>query len=230
VGTIKGKSMSQETWTAVESYVKDCVIRPDDALERSLAESAEAGLPEIQVPPGLGKLLNLLARSLGAKRILEVGTLGGYSAIWMARGLADGGKLITLERDPHHAKVARDNIAHAGLGDRVELIEGPALESLEHIAANKAAPFDLVFIDADKPSNPDYFAWALKLTRVGSIIIVDNVVRGGEVIDADSKDESVQGVRRLNELIAAEPRVSATTNQTVSSKGYDGFTLALVVA
>ncbi len=222
--------MGQETWTAVEEYVKDCVIMPDDALDQSLAKSAEAGLPEIQVPPGLGKMLQLLARSMGAKRILEVGTLGGYSAIWMARGLAEGGKLITLERDPHHAKVASDNITHAGLSDRVELIEGPALESLEQIAAKNDDPFDLVFIDADKPSNPDYFAWALKLTHVGSIIIVDNVVRDGEVIDANSKDESVQGVRRLNELIAAEPRVSATTIQTVSSKGYDGFTMALVVA
>lgn len=220
----------QATWSAVEAYVKDCVIMPDDALERSLIKSAEAGLPEIQVPPGLGKLLHLLVRSIGAKRILEVGTLGGYSAIWMARGLADGGKLITLERDPHHAKVARDNIAHAGLSDRVELIEGPALETLETIAAKNDGPFDLVFIDADKQSNADYFAWAVKLARVGSIIIVDNVVRDGEVIDADSKDENIQGVRRLNDLIASESRVSATTIQTVSGKGYDGFTLATVVA
>ncbi|GJM23764.1 MAG: O-methyltransferase [Phycisphaerae bacterium] len=222
--------MGQDTWSAVEEYVTGCVVMPDDALERSLAKSAEAGLPEIQVPPGTGKLLHLLARSMGAKRILEVGTLGGYSTIWMARGLADGGKLITLERDPHHAKVARDNFEHAGVNDRVELIEGPALESLEQIAAQSDEPFDLVFIDADKPSNPDYFTWALKLTHVGSIIIVDNVVRDGEVIDATSKDESVQGVRKLNDLIAAGPRVSATTLQTVSSKGYDGFTLALVCA
>ncbi len=221
--------MSQATWTAVEEYVKDCVIVPDDALERSLAKSAEAGLPEIQVPPGLGKMLQLLARSMGAKRILEVGTLGGYSAIWMARGLVSGGKLITLERDAHHAQVARDNIAHAGLSGCVELIEGPALESLDKIAAQNPPSFDLVFIDADKPSNPDYFNWALKLTRAGSIIIVDNVVRDGEVIDPENKDESVQGVRKLNELIEAEPRVSATTIQTVSSKGYDGFTMALVV-
>lgn len=221
-------SAGQATWTAVEEYVRDCVIMPDDALERSLATSAKAGLPEIQVPPGSGKLLHLLARSMGAKRILEVGTLGGYSAIWMARGLVDGGKLTTLECDPHHAKVARENIAHAGLSDRVELIEGPALESLELIAKG-SEPFDLVFIDADKQSNPDYFAWALKMTRVGSIIIVDNVVRDGKVIVADTEDKDIQGVRRLNELIASEPRVSATTIQTVSSKGYDGFTLALVV-
>lgn len=219
----------QETWTNVEHYTSAYVVQPDEALNRALKTSAEAGLPEIQVPPGLGKMLHLLARSINARSILEVGTLGGYSAIWLARALADGGKLVTLERDGHHAKVARDNLAHAGLMDRVELIEGQALESLPSLAEKRTDPFDLVFIDADKQSNPEYFAWGVKLTRPGGLIIVDNVVRDGEVVNAESQDEMVQGVRRLNDLIKSEPRVSATTIQTVSSKGYDGFTLALVV-
>lgn len=224
-----GEIRMQDTWTKVEQYTGEYVIQADGALGRALQTSAAAGLPEIQVPPGLGKLLHLLARSINARSILEVGTLGGYSAIWLARALVEGGKLTTLERDPHHAQVARDNIAHAGLTNRVEVVEGAALETLAKLAESHPQPFDLVFIDADKENNPEYFAWGVKLTRPGGLIIVDNVVRDGDVVDAESGDERVQGVRRLNDLIRSEPKVAATTIQTVSSKGYDGFTLALVV-
>jgi predicted O-methyltransferase YrrM len=181
------------------------------------------------VAPNQGKLLWMLAKIQGARNILEIGTLGGYSTIWLARALPPEGKLITLEVDPKHAEIARTNIARAGLSNLVELRLGKALDTLAQLAAEQRGPFDLIFIDADKPSNPDYFAWALKLSRRGSIIMVDNVVRDGEVINAASTDRSVQGVRRFNEILAAEPRVSATAIQTVGSKGYDGFAIALVV-
>ena len=193
-----------------------------------LQASSEAGLPPISVSPTQGKLLNLLARVRGARAILEIGTLGGYSAIWMARALPADGRLVTLEVDPKHADVARASIARAGLAERVEVRLGPALDTLQRLGAENAGPFDLIFIDADKPTLPEYFRWALRLSRPGTLIAIDNVVRDGAVIDSGSLDASVQGVRRLNELMASEPRVSATAIQTVGAKGYDGFALALV--
>jgi predicted O-methyltransferase YrrM len=222
--------MTQELWTAVDRYISDTLVKSDDALEAALRDSAAAGLPAINVSPNQGKLLYLLARMLGARNILEVGTLGGYSTIWLARALPADGRLVSLEIDPKHAAVARTNIARAGLAGVVEVRVAPALESLSQLAAECRGPFDLTFIDADKPNNPDYFRRALELSRRGSLIIVDNVVRNGAVVDAANTDASVQGVRRLNELIAAEPRVSATAIQTVGSKGYDGFAVALVTA
>ena len=203
---------------------------PDPALDAALQASAAAGLPAIGVSPNQGKLLQLLARLQGARAILELGTLGGYSTIWLARALPPGGRLVTLEADSKHAEVARANLARAGLADVVEVRLGRGLDTLPRLAAEGAGPFDLIFIDADKPSIPEYFAWALKLSRRGSLIVVDNVVRDGEVVDAGSSDPNVQGVRRFNELLAAEQRVSATTLQTVGSKGYDGLTFALVTA
>ena len=216
--------MPQDTWTAVERYITGALLPPDAVLEAALEASTKAGLPEINVSPNMGKLLQLLARVQGARKILEIGTLGGYSAIWLARGLAPGGRLITLEALEKHAALARENLARAGLGDRVEVRVGPALETLPRLAG----PFDLVFIDADKQNNPEYFRWALKLSRPGSLIVVDNVVRDGAVLDERSRDGAVQGVRQLYELMAAEPRVAATAVQTVGVKGYDGFAIALV--
>ena len=221
--------MSQELWTDVDRYLTDLLVPPDAALDAAMEESAAAGLPAISVTPNQGKLLMLLAQALGARNILEVGTLGGYSTIWLARALPLGGRLITLEADPKHAEVARKNIARAGLAEIMELRLGPALETLPQIAAEKRGPFDFIFIDADKQNIPDYFAWALKLSRPGSLIIVDNVVRKGAVLDPASKDSSVQGVRRFYEILAAEPRVTATAIQTVGSKGYDGMAIARVV-
>ncbi len=223
-------SLTQKQWTAVDRYITDLFAPPDPALDAALQASAVAGLPPHDVSPAQGKLLLLLARAQGARSILEIGTLGGYSTIWLARALPAGGRLITLEADPKYAEVARANIARAGLAAVVELRLGRALETLPQLAAEGRGPFDLIFIDADKPSNPEYFAWALKLSRRGSLIIADNVVRNGAVVDTASDDPSVQGVRRFHELVAAEPRVSATAIQTVGSKGYDGFALALVTA
>ena len=222
--------VDQELWTAVDGYFAGLLSPPDAALDAALEASATAGLPQIQVSANQGKLLHLLARLQGARSILEIGTLGGYSTIWLGRALPKGGRLVTLEAEPKHAEVARSNIARAGLGGIVDVRLGPALDTLPTLAAEKPGPFDLVFIDADKPNIPDYFAWALKLSRPGSLIIVDNVVREGAVIDARSDDASVRGVRKLHELLAAEPRVSATAIQTVGTKGYDGFTIALVTA
>ena len=222
--------MTQEQWTAVERYLTDLLVAPDPALEAALQASMAADLPAIHVPSNLGKLLQLLARAQGARRILEMGTLGGYSTIWLARALPADGRLITLEADPHHADVARANIARAGLAQVVELRLGAALETLPQMVAEGAGPFDLIFIDADKPGYPDYLTWALKLARRGSLIVADNVVRAGAVIDAASADPQVQGVRRFLEMLTAEPRVSATAIQTVGSKKYDGFALALVTA
>jgi predicted O-methyltransferase YrrM len=221
--------MTLAQWTAVDRYFTDLFVPADAALDAALAASTEAGLPPINVSPPQGKLLNLLARLHGARTVLEIGTLGGYSTIWLARALPEGGRVITLEFDPKHAEVARANLARAGVAGRVEVRVGAALDALPKIAAEGLGPFDLVFIDADKKNNPDYFTWALKLTRRGSVIIVDNVVRDGRVIDA-STDTDILGVRRCNAMMAAEPRVSATAIQTVGSKGYDGFALALVVA
>ena len=212
----------------VDQYLSSLFAAHDPALQASLTASRAAGLPEIQVSATQGKFLHMLARLQKARAILEVGTLGGYSAIWLARGLAPGGRLVTLEFEPKHAEVARANIAGARLADRVDIRLGRAIDTLPQIAAEKLGPFDLVFIDADKPSNPDYFAWALKLTRPGSLILVDNVVRDGAVVDAKSADASIQGTRRVLEMMAAEPRVSATALQTVGIKGYDGFAIAIV--
>jgi predicted O-methyltransferase YrrM len=222
------RAMSQQTWTAVDHYLDDVLVGHDAALDAALRESAQAALPPINVAPTQGKLLNLLARSIGARSILEIGTLGGYSTIWLARALPADGRLISLEIDRRHAEVARANIARAGLEQRVEVRVGRALDALAQLGEQAAGPFDLFFIDADKPNIPAYFSWALRLARPGSLIVVDNVVRDGAVIEADSADASVQGVRRLNELMASEPRVAATVIQTVGVKGYDGFALALV--
>lgn len=222
--------MTEELWTAVDRYFSDLLVSADPALEAALAASASAGLPAINVSPVQGKLLHVLAQSIGARNILEIGTLGGYSTIWLARALPDGGRVISLEADPRHAEVARANIARAGLDDRVEVRLGMALDLLPGVAAEGGPPFDFVFIDADKPNNAAYFDWALRLSRTGSIIVVDNVVRGGDVIAAASDSPTVQGVRRFLERLAAEPRVSATAIQTVGSKGYDGFAIALVTA
>jgi predicted O-methyltransferase YrrM len=222
--------MTQGLWTEVDRYFTGALVAPDPGLEAALAASDAAGLPAISVAPNEGKLLYLLARLRGARRILEIGTLGGYSTIWLARALPDGGKLITLEYDPRHAEVARANIANAGLADRVEVRVGRALDTLPDLARGKPGPFDLTFIDADKRNNAEYFRWALRLSTVGSLIIVDNVVRDGRVVDGTSNDANVQGTRRLIEVLAAEPRVSATAVQTVGAKGYDGFAIALVVS
>jgi predicted O-methyltransferase YrrM len=222
--------MTQEQWSAVDRYITELLVQPDAALDGALQSSAAAGLPAISVSPPQGKLLMLLAMLQGARNILEIGTLGGYSTIWLARALPPGGRLITLEADAKHAEVARENIERAGLDGVVELRLGPALETLPRLAAENRGPFDFIFIDADKPSIPDYFTWSLKLVRRGSVIIVDNVIRSGAVIDAANGDASVQGVRRFNDMLAAEPRVSATVIQTVGGKGYDGFAMALVIA
>ncbi|MFJ7909280.1 O-methyltransferase [Kitasatospora sp. NPDC096204] len=219
---------SQPTWDAVDAYFSEQLVGYDPVLEGATAAADEAGLPKIAVAPNQGKLLHLLALTQGAKRILEVGTLGGYSAIWLARALPEDGTLLTLELDPRHAEVARRNLAAAGLAGTAEVRVGRAADSLAELVEQGVEPFDLVFIDADKPSNPEYFRRALQLTRPGSLIIVDNVVRGGAVADAASTDPAVVGTRALHDLIAAEPRVDATSVQTVGSKGYDGFTLARV--
>ena len=220
--------MNQEQWTAVDDYINSLVVPSDPALDAAVEASTKAELPAIAVTPNQGKLLHILARLVSARRILEIGTLGGYSTIWLARTLPADGRLFTLEIDPKHAEIARKNVERAGLGKKVELRLGPAIETLKRLAAEKQGPFDLSFIDADKASIPDYFKWSLQLSRPGSLIVVDNVVRKGAVIEAASKDVDVQGVRRLNEMLAKESRVTATTIQTVGSKGYDGFTIALV--
>jgi len=220
--------MSAEQWTAVDRYLTDLMVPPDAALDEALRASGAAGMPAIAVSPNQGKLLHLMARMQGARTVLEVGTLGGYSTIWLARALQAGGRVVTLESSPKHAEVARANLKRAGLDGVVEVIEGKALDTLPRLLAEGRGPFDFVFIDADKQSQPDYFTWALKLTRVGSVIVLDNVIRDGAVADASSADPAVQGVRRANELMARSPRVSATAIQTVGSKGYDGFVLALL--
>lgn len=218
--------MSQADWNAVDDYFVGAILQPDPVLDQALADSAAAGLPAINVAPNQGKLLKLLAEMTGARRILEVGTLGGYSTIWLGRALPADGRLVTLEYEPKHAEVARKNLARAGLGEQVEVRVGRGVDLLPDLASE--APFDFTFIDADKASNPDYFAWALKLSRPGSAIVVDNVVRAGAVTDP-SGDANVQGIRRMMQMIAAEPRVTATAVQTVGSKGWDGFCLIRVV-
>jgi predicted O-methyltransferase YrrM len=220
--------MNQEVWTAVDQYIAQMLIPPDAALDAALQASTAAGLPAIQVSPAQGKLLYLLARLQGARKILELGTLGGYSTIWLARALPPEGRLTTLEADRKHFEVARSNIALAGLADVVEVRLGPALETLPQLEKEGRGPFDFIFMDANKSEMPEYFVWALKLTRRGSVMIVDNVVRSGEVSNAATKDPEIRGVRRFNELLAAEKRVSATAIQTVGGKGYDGFAMVLV--
>jgi predicted O-methyltransferase YrrM len=219
---------SEPLWDRVDAYLTGTFVPHEEAFAAALADSEKAGLPTIQVSPPQGRLLELLARALRARQILEIGTLGGYSTLWLARGLAPGGRIVTLEVDPKHADVARLNFERAGRSGAIELRLGAALETLPRMVEERAGPFDLVFVDADKPSLPDYFSWSLKLSRPGTLIVIDNVVREGDVVDATSADASVQGVRRMNERIAAEPRVTATTLQTVGGKGYDGLAFVLV--
>lgn len=220
--------MTEELWEKVDRYLTDTLVRPDPNLEAAVEAGTKAGLPSIQVSAPQGKLLHLLVLIARAERILELGTLAGYSTIWLASALGEGGRMVTLELKEEHAAVARANIERAGLSEKVEVRVGAALTSLEALVAEGAAPFDLVFIDADKAAYPDYFRFALRLTAPGSVIVVDNVVRGGAVADPKSRDEAVVGVRKMNEILAAEDGVIATSIQTVGQKGYDGFTLAFV--
>lgn len=220
--------MSEERWTAVDQYITDALVPPDAVLDSVLKDSEKAGLPPIQVAANQGKFLMLLARIQGARNILELGTLGGYSTLWLARALPHGGRLITLEADAKHAQVALAGFARAGLDDVIELRLGPALETLPQLASEGCGPFDFIFLDADKDNYPGYFHWLIKLSRPGTVIVADNVVRNGDVIDPDNKDPRVIGVRRFYELVAAEPRVHATAIQTVGSKGYDGFAIMTV--
>ena len=220
--------MTQEQWAAVDRYICDLLVPPDPSLDAAIEASAAAGLPRHEVSPNQGKLLYLLARVQGARAILELGTLGGYSTIWLGRGLPVDGRVVTLEADAAYAEVARENLARAGLAEVAEIRVGPALDSLSHLAAAGDGPFDLIFLDADKRSNPEYLEWALELSREGTVIVADNVVRGGAVVEAASGDAAVRGVRRFLELLGAEAGVVATALQTVGSKGYDGFALALV--
>jgi len=220
--------MNEDRWTEVDRYLTEQLIPNDPVLEVALRASAEANLPAIQVSPPQGKLLGLLAQIGGTRRILEIGTLGGYSTIWLARALPPDGRLVSLELNPRHAAVARANLARAGLGTVVEVREGPATESLARLAAEGAPPFDLIFIDADKPGYPEYLSGAMRLAHRGSVIVADNVVRGGAVADPASTDPNVRGIRRFHEMLAADARLSATAIQTVGSKGYDGFALAFV--
>lgn len=220
--------MSKELWNAVDDYLAQTLIEPDEALEQALRASAEAGLPPIAVSPMQGKLLALLVRIHGARRVLELGTLGGYSTIWLARALPASGRLISLELQEAYAAVARGNVARAGLADRVEIRVGPAIDSLRALREEGGEPFDFVFIDADKRSTPEYFAAVLELAAPGAVIVTDNVVRDGAVADPTNADPHIVGIRRFMAMLAAEPRVSATAIQTVGAKGHDGFTLAVL--
>jgi predicted O-methyltransferase YrrM len=220
--------MTQDQWTAVDRYFDGLFAPTDPALDAAIRATLEAGMPTINVTPGQGALLRLLARLVDAHAILEIGTLGGYSAIWLARGLAAGGRMISLEVSPAHAEVARANLARAGLAEVVAVRLGSALDSLPQLAAEGAGPFDLVFIDADKASTPDYLTWALRLTKPGSLIVIDNVVRGGAVSDPASEDPDVRGIQRALVMIAEEPRLTAAAFQLVGNKGYDGMAIALV--
>jgi predicted O-methyltransferase YrrM len=222
--------MTQQLWTSVDDYITDLFVPFDPVMQEALAASEAAGLPSISVAPNEGKLLMLLAQVCGARNILEIGTLGGYSTIWLARGMSSGGSLITLEASEKHADIARTNIARADLSGVVEVRVGPALETLPRLAAEARSPFDLIFIDADKEGYAEYFAWALKLARLGSMIIADNVIRDGEILDPANSDPRVQGMRRFNQLLANEPRVKATVIQTVGRKGHDGMAIAILIA
>jgi predicted O-methyltransferase YrrM len=220
--------MAQDLWTSVDTYISENLVHSDQALNDAVQANTSAGLPAIDVAPNQGKLLHLLARIQGAKRILEIGTLGGYSTIWLARALPPDGKLVTLELDPTHASVAAANIQRAGLTALVDLRVGPALDSLVRLYAEKPAPFDLIFLDADKPNNPNYLEWAIKFSRPGTIIIGDNVIRDGEILDPNNTDPRVTGTRTFLDKLGSHPQLDATALQTVGSKGYDGFALALV--
>ena len=224
------KVWEDANWNAIDQFITEHFIEDDPALEGALAASEAAGLPAIQVAPLQGKLLMMLAATMGARNILEIGTLGGYSTIWLARGLAEGGRVLTLELDPDHAEVARKNFEKAGLADRIELRVGAALDTLAALHADGAGPFDLVFIDADKPSTPDYFDWAVTLSRKGTLIVVDYVVREGAILAAQSDNKHVKGLRGFYARAAADPRVSATAFQTVGSKGHDGLAVVLVTS
>ena len=218
-----------EIWKKVDNFFSDALMPADQVLDAALAANRDADLPAIDVTPLQGKFLELMIRATGARRVLEIGTLGGYSTIWMARAVGPSGRVVTLELDPRHAEIAQSNLDKAGVADRVDLRIGPASESLAGLVAEDTAPFDFIFIDADKAGYPDYIQWSLKLSRPGSVIIADNVVRDGKVIDPDDPDPNIQGVRRFTDLVAAKPRLSTTVLQTVSSKGYDGFAIAVVL-
>jgi predicted O-methyltransferase YrrM len=217
-----------DIWSQVDEYLSDKLLADDKALDAALKDSNAAGLPAIAVTAAQGKFLQMLAEMIGARSVLEIGTLGGYSTIWFARALPPDGHIITLEVDPAHADVARKNFARAGLQRMIELRLGAALDALPLLVAEQSGPFDLIFIDADKPNIPAYFDWAMKLSRPGTVIIVDNVVRDGGVVDAKSKDASIQGVRRFIDELGRDRRVTATAIQTVGSKGYDGFAIVRV--
>ncbi|HEY1897182.1 MAG TPA: O-methyltransferase [Terracidiphilus sp.] len=219
----------QEMWAAVDRYFGELLAPEDQALTASMEANRKAGLPSIDVPALLGKFLELMVRISGARRVLEIGTLGAYSTIWLARALPAGGRVVTLEIDPHHASIARANLKAAGVLERVEVRVGPANEILRAMHERGEAPFDVIFIDADKKSLPDYLDWSLKLSRPGSVIVADNVVRDGQVLDAGSADPDVQGVRRMTEMMASNPRLSATAIPTVGARGYDGFAVAVVL-
>jgi len=221
--------MTQEMWTAVDEYINAFLVPSDAVLDAALASSAAAGLPTIQVSPPQGKMLHILARLVGARNILEIGTLGGYSTIWMARALPPGGKLLTLEASEKHAEVARGNFARAGLNNRIELRLGKGLDLLPRVSEERRGPFDLIFLDANKSDMAEYFDWAVRLSRPGSVIVADNSISRGRVLDAASEDPDVQGTRRFHERVASDPRVSATEIQTVGAKGWDGFTLIAVL-
>lgn len=226
IRTQRAAAKMKTKWIQVDEYIVNRLVPSDPALDKTLSANAAAALPPHDVAPNQGKLLHLFARMIKAQRILEIGTLGGYSTIWLARALSDGGKVVTLEANPAHARVAQANIAAAGLSHVVELHVGPALDALPKLSAQ--SPFDLIFIDADKPNNPFYLEWALKFSRPGTVIVGDNVIRDGAVTNADSTDANVQGVRRFFDMIAQEPRLTATALQTVGSKGWDGFAIAIV--
>ncbi|RWE73766.1 O-methyltransferase [Mesorhizobium sp.] len=220
--------MSSKTWAAVDDYIVSSLFEADPVLDAVLRANRDQGLPAIDVSPAQGKLLSLLVRIRGAKTVLEVGTLGGYSTIWMARGLPADGKVVTLELDPHHARVARSNFERAGVSGKVALRVGPALQSIAALVDENAGPFDLIFIDADKPNNPNYLDWAMKLSRSGTIIVCDNVIRDGAVVKKNSGDVNVEGARAAFSFIGGEKRLDGTAIQTVGAKGYDGFAIAIV--
>ncbi|OPX02882.1 methyltransferase [Bacillus altitudinis] len=218
----------EQVWGKVDEYIKDKLMAKDDVLEQTLIKNKQAGLPEIDVSPAQGKLLYLLAKTKGAKRILEIGTLGGYSTIWLARALESDGELMTLEAVSHHAETAQQNIDRAGLAERVTILQGKALDTLSQLKEQDTLPFDLIFIDADKPNNPQYLKWALYFSKKGTVIIADNVVRNGAVLHASDQDERVKGTREFFDLLKQESRIEATAIQTVGEKGYDGFIYGIV--
>ncbi|UCI05856.1 O-methyltransferase [Mesorhizobium sp. B1-1-8] len=220
--------MSKKTWTAVDDYIVSSLFAADPVLDAALVANRDQGLPAIDVSAAQGKLLSLLVRISGAKKVLEIGTLGGYSTIWMARGLPADGKIVTLELEPHHAKVARSNFERAGVSGKIDLRLGPALQSLAALESENAGPFDLIFIDADKPNNPNYLSWAMRLSRPGTVIVCDNVIRDGAVLNEDGSDANVEGARAAFSFIGRDKRLNGTAIQTVGAKGYDGFAIAIV--